>query len=353
MELVDGIAWTDGDRALVYASRRRPNPAYLRSTVQQLSSVKTYAVPIVEEEWAAEVHHYLQHGTTAVAAMRAKLAANPAHWRPAVEAAIDRAATLQGPLEVDPEAVLVALEVCPLFAAMPYWIAREGIAFALRALVRCHQIVGDSKLHGYGSGNFVIERPWVMHGSYATAWHLLRGSLADAIEPAYDEALLAADGLRLEAGAMLRGLLAFAFPDETAWTEHAAPGMIEIAESTPHGYTPALARYVSVAPLAVANQIVGCTTNTALARADLLTMLAFRGAAGGVKVIDTAVRSASSHDVRKEYARVLIIVHTSEAAEVLDGLGGFAPNALMPIKRMHAKAMAKAMASKKKPTRKT
>ena len=192
-EVVDGIAWTTAMRERVYPSRRIANPAMV---VERLSRSRM-TFPI-DANAARALSRYPVFDR--VNEVKSAVARNPAAWRRAVEVAIARASEPLGDeLDVDVEAATVALQLIPLYAAMPHWLAAGGIQFALRTLIRCHGIVNGDRIP-LGGGAWVIEtRNYSVHqpSSHGDAWTLLRCMLADSIEPVYDECHGIADEARL------------------------------------------------------------------------------------------------------------------------------------------------------------
>ena len=138
IEINDDIAWTPALRTRVYPSRRYPNAAYRDAQLQRVGLTHPLD-PRACRDLAAS---YWDARTRAAALAATGLANNPPHWRATVAAALARTAQTdrQSRLDVDTEAAAVVLELCPLFAALPYWLASAGLPFALRALSRCHEL---------------------------------------------------------------------------------------------------------------------------------------------------------------------------------------------------------------------
>jgi hypothetical protein len=320
------IAWTPADRALVYPSRRVENPGYLAGLLAHISSKQTYTLPLDVDVWRGEVRYWWGAEKRTVERVVAGAANNPGPWRRIVDEVIARctAAPPGDELDVDVEAAMVALEISPLYAAMPYWLAAGGVLFALRALARCHQLDSYARTHGYGAaGTWLVEVDYTSRDD--SAWQWLRGMLATAIAPVYDECHGIADALRQHAHPFFAGLLAFAFPDEQSWADDAAPGIIDRASAVPRGYTPAIARFLAVASLDDACALLACTTNEAIDRADLVTALAHHGPAG-VRVIEAAIDAATNDAQRRMWCHVLLMVRTPEAGRIFAKLARRAPH---------------------------
>jgi hypothetical protein len=318
IEIVDAIEWTPEMRARVYPSRRIANPALVTTQLSQSRMM----FPIDDDE-ARALARYPVHPRVEDAMV--DVARNPASWRPAVERAIARAGEpLAGPPEVDVEAATVALQFLPLYAAMPYWLSAGGIPFALRVLIRCHGIVNADRLPGGAA--FLLETRKHSVGqpsNHADAWLLLRGMLADAVEPVYDECHGIADEARLrvrrgkpaECGLAL--MLAFAFPDEPAWAQAVAKSALALTDGFNELYVDALARYIAVAPAEVAVELLTRVSNTALDEGDLITALAHHGAATGVKIYQAALKRAGNDALRKHWGSDLLAVRTTDAGKAL------------------------------------
>jgi hypothetical protein len=153
-KIVDGIAWTPELRARVYPARTIANPTYRDDFLRTVDL--TY--PIDADAAREGAARYWKSEKTDIARAKEGLKKNPAHWRSAVEAVLARCKKPQvdQPLDVDVEAATVALEICPLFMALPYWIAAGGIPFAMRALIRCHEVVSYAWVYGYSN-----TRTWI------------------------------------------------------------------------------------------------------------------------------------------------------------------------------------------------
>jgi hypothetical protein len=322
-ETVDGIAWTPESRARVYASRRIRNPAYRLSLLEGAS----VSYPFDAKACRDSALYYWSEKRK-LERVEAGLANNPPGWRGAVETALARGKKPKQdiPLDIDVEAATVTLELCPLFAAMPYWLATGGIVFALRTMIRCHELASYAKQHGYSeAGTWILEtrrHSFDRPEDNADAWELLRAMLADAVEPIYDEAHGIADEARLRtAGSVanesaLQLLLPFAFPDESAWAAAASKPALALAKQAKRGYTPGLARYVAVAPVETAIELLTCTINTAVSADDLVTVLAHHGAEGGARVLEAALDGAANEAQRKTWCEVLLAVRTDEVGRL-------------------------------------
>src|SRR5215207_4288036 len=130
----DFVAWTPELRADVLPTRHFQNAACRLALLSQ-SGIRTYPF---DDEARSQMRGRLTTSPSLRGRAIAGLANNPAHWRAAIDAAF---ANIERPsdrtLDIDAEVAAVALELYPLWIALPYWLAEGGIVFALRALIRC------------------------------------------------------------------------------------------------------------------------------------------------------------------------------------------------------------------------
>jgi hypothetical protein len=321
----DLIAWTPELRARIYPSRKHPNPAHWKAWFEDVG----YPIDPTKARKAAAYYWAEKRSHTRV---KAGMKNNPAAWRPVVEAALAhaKAPNKPRPLDVELEVATVTLELCPVFAAVPYWVSAGGLPFALRALIRCHEVTSSQLQHGYGdhglwmvdTRDYSIDRPKDNCG----AWESLRALLSEAIEPVYDECHGIADEARLRhAGgkpdqSALAMLLPFAFPDEKAWAKAGASAAIGLAKQAKRAGTGGLARFVSVASVDDAVELLTVTINDAVNGDDLVTALAMHGAAGGVKILEAALATAPNNEVRDEWCQILLAVRTADAMKAFERL---------------------------------
>ena len=358
------IAWTPELGALVYSSRARRNPAFVAETLRSFD-VTSPIDPVKARKAAAEYWK----DKRALARVKLAFDNNPPVWKPIVEKVIARGKkpNAEAPLDLELEAATVTLQMCPLHAAVPYWIAAGGIPFALRALIRCHGLLCSALEFGYRRqgvdlGLWILETrklsvDWP--AGYADAWALLRALLSEAVEPIYDEAHGIADQALLATAtgnpneSALQILLPFAFPDERAWAKAGAKAAIGLAKQRKRGYTPALASFVSVAPAAAAIELLGSTVNDAITAADLATALAHLGTPDGVKVLEAALATAPNAADRERWGAVLFAVRTGEAMKAFARLAKHpkGKTTFAPLAKRHRELMlATAAAKPGKPT---
>jgi hypothetical protein len=314
-EVVDGIAWTPALRELVIPSRRIANGAADPLDVDATRRLASYAS----------------------ASKEASVERSAAAWRPAVAEAIARAGKPipDGEPDLEVEVATTMLDLRPVYAAIPYWLTMGGVGFALRVLIRCHEVEcrRDGKLR------FLVESRDLSTSTadaHHNAWRLLRIALASSVEPLYDEAHGIADAARLAESkrplgqAGLLPLLAFAFPDELAWAEQAAPharALLTAAHKRTkkmwgnRTFSPALARFIAVAPVDTAVAMLTEAINTGLEESDLITALAHHGAAGGAAIYHAALAHTAVNDAtRKLWSSHLVAIRTPDARRVLTRL---------------------------------
>jgi hypothetical protein len=334
------IAWTDDARARVYPSRAMLNPAFLPAQVARLGSANPWRFPFDAEACYAQARrHWARPSRRIDALVRTGLAQNPQRWRDAVERAVaaERPEELV-PLDIDVEAVTVALELCPAFAAMPLWLAAEGPGFAAAALAAVHRLDSFAKREGYldARGTWIVEtgaREWHTPEYADSAWFLLRGALATADDATHAAARARAEALRERAPAVVQAMLGFAFADD-AWATATCAEAIAIASRQKKLWSWMFARLATVASRADAEALV--RGNRAVDEADLLTLLARHGA-DALPIVVAAIEGSSHNDHRKACARVLLRVHTEAAAAAFGRLAKH--KALAPIAKQHAAAM--------------
>jgi len=318
-EIVDGIAWTAWLRGEVIPSRRFPNPVH-RAKLLKNSGALDY--PLDRDHCFRIFVSYGRQESCQRQRARAisGLATNPPAWRAAVERAIGNAAhpESRGPFDVDAEAAAVTLEIYPLWVAFSYWLAEAGIVFALRALVRCHDVSPLLRDSDPGDTNYLFDRPDDKRGLVThDRWELLRCMLADAIEPTYDEAHGIADLARIRAAdPEVQLLIAFAFPDEHAWARDAAKAALALAKQRRGVFT--LASYLTVAPIETAMKLVDRSPNW-MVTSKIATLLAHHGVEA-TPVLAKLLSRAGSDSQRSNLCDYMLSIRTAEARRALDRL---------------------------------
>ncbi len=244
---------------------------------------------------------------------RAGLAKVPAAERAMMEGALEIRDEKRMPneLDADVEVALVALEIQHVFSAMPFWIAKEGLEFAMRTLARCHAYHSSGHDHGYGNHGV-----WVVHapdeaGSYPeyadSGWQLLRARLATAEDETYAAMRAIADEIRAKASSTVKAFLAIAFATERAWADDAANEVL--AEKHPSGWCKGL---VTVASVDLATRLAR-NEEWALEEDEIATLLAREGGAAA-PVLVAALDASSNNAERKRIAKLLATIETEEAA---------------------------------------
>lgn len=318
-ELVDGIAWTAWQRGEVLPSRRFPNPAH---RAKLLKSCGALDYPLDRDHCFRNFVAYGRQESCQRQRARAisGLASNPPAWRAAVEQAIENAAhpESRGPFDVDAEAAAVTLEIYPLWVALSYWLAEAGIVFALRALVRCHDISPLARDSDPGDTTYLFDRPDDRRGLVThDRWELLRCMLADAIEPTYDEAHGIADLARIRAqDPEVQLLIAFAFPDEHAWARDAAPAALALSKKRRGVF--ALANYLTVAPIKTAMKLVDRSPSWMVSN-RIATLLAHHGAEA-TPVLAKLLSHAGNDSQRSNWCDYMLSIRTAGATRALDRL---------------------------------
>ncbi|OJY15750.1 MAG: hypothetical protein BGO98_24065 [Myxococcales bacterium 68-20] len=310
------IHWTAESQALVYPTRAEPNASYLPSVLKAVSSRNPLTWPFdVAQAWTGarawdhrreieRAQNGLGSATTELRAVMERAIAERQRTSPPDEA-----------LDVDVEAATVALDIAHTWSIVPYWIAKQGVPFALEALVRAHALEPSHNKHGYGSGKIWLEESWDHSARLdsGTGWNILRGCLAVADAPLYDEARRVANRLRPSLPLGIRSAVAFAFPDERAWVAEAAQAVFD----EPQRWHGDIRRLVATADLETAERLAD-SMELYFDETFLFTVLARHGAAGA-RVIGAAMTAAPNNDLRKRHAKVLVNVAAESAAAILAG----------------------------------
>jgi hypothetical protein len=303
------IAWTDELRAEVWSWRGHVNPEFEREELAQIKDLKACF---------KQRRQYMGYDGHLRPYFRAGLGRADAALKPMMERALatrDDTKLPTGPLDQDTEIAFVALEIQPIFSAMPFWIAKQGLEFAFRTLVRCHQYWTSGDEHGYGNHGV-----WVMHDDtragthpeYAeSAWQLLRAVLAQADDATYAKMRKLASELRAPAHVAVQSLIAIAFATERAWADEAAAAVLAQGKAA-SGWSKSLVTVASIerATALARNEEWGFMED------EILTLLAREGSAA-VPVIVAALESAGNNAERKRYGKLLALVETVEAASAL------------------------------------
>ncbi|CAN5671414.1 hypothetical protein BH09MYX1_BH09MYX1_41200 [soil metagenome] len=308
------IEWTDELRALVFSTRAAPNAAYLAKHLGHANATVTLTNVKLAHAKHRDWGHWAHENQ--IARVRSGLPKTAPALRPVVERALeDREQRMppSGSLDLDVEAALVALDLGDTWSGIPFWAAKEGIAFALRAFVRVHQLSPSNHRHGSG-GAFWLEESWesVHRVDGSTAWHILRGLVTAAPEAEYAALRSLAEKLRAAVPLGLRPSLGFVFPDERAWVREDAAGVLADPKSW-HGDTRWL---VTNADVDQAEPLARTEEGRTYGTEHLVSILA-RCGDEGARVLDALIRGAGRNDLRKDFAKLLALVATPEAASLL------------------------------------
>ena len=141
------IDWTPELEALAFSTRAAVNPAWLGKLYDDVPYPFEVKVAYAN---ARDWDHQRELRMIELGRERA-----PQKLRPVMDRVIEARkakAPPSGRLDLDVEAALVALEVAHTFSIVAYWIAKEGVDFAIRALVRAHGLVPSHYEHTYSVG---------------------------------------------------------------------------------------------------------------------------------------------------------------------------------------------------------
>jgi hypothetical protein len=300
------VAWTDELQAEVWSWRGHVNPAFEREYVELSKDLGACFEKRIE---------YMGYDSHLRPFFKAGLGRVDAALKPMMQAALDvrdDKKLPKGPLEAETEIALVALEIQPVFAAMPFWIAKEGLEFALRTLVKCHEFWTSGDEHGYG-----LHGVWIMHdrtreGSHPeyadSAWQLLRALLASADDASYAHMRTVASELWKGAPTVIKAFIASAFTTEPDWAREAAAEVLAQGDAA-SGWSMALVTVTDIDDAAK----LAARTDWEIGQPELLTLLARVGSAAA-PVVAAALGSASNNEFRKRYAKLLALIETEEAA---------------------------------------
>ncbi len=324
------VVWTDAQLAKVYSTRAQVNPEHLTEGSNRGPCWLVGAPPFHVDEWFAKARDKSRHnsssgweewvetileGATHATPPMADLA------RRAIE--LYRGGDRPPALDLDVEVAMAELELQAEYDAFPFWVAAEGLPWALRALVRMHELANsehDVHYHSLSEGLWLIET--TAHagdqvGECLSSWRLLRGLVAVADDETYQATRAVAAQVWDDASTAVRTALSFVFADEPGWAEEAARAYLDAGLDGEglNGSGAATGMLVAGASPGLAARIVAGQPGS-IDEPTLLTMLARLGPAA-IPVLDAGLRHARSNDERLRYARVLAMIHTPEAARTL------------------------------------
>lgn len=327
------VIWTPELRLHVHASRAHPNPAFLAARLQRrglaypLEADACFA--LAAKSWRED---YPSHRTKAL--MRTGLLNNTPHWRAVVEAALARCEQpdLATPLEVDLEAASITCHLSRLWSSSGYWVTRGGVAFAVRALARCAELTTYGKEHYYidERGDWMVEdrsRSTSEPEGLSEEWPILRALIAEASDTEYAAARDAAAEI-IERSASdkpwERGMLLwlpFAFPDEPAFAEVGRETALELSEilsthkNVSDPATLAVARYLSVASIETGLAVLA-HRKAVIGFADVLTIIAHRGLATAMPVLEASLDKLASETDRKAWCKAYFALRVPAIVEL-------------------------------------
>ncbi|MCT2544049.1 SMI1/KNR4 family protein [Streptomyces atratus] len=320
------VVWTDEQRGKVYSTRARVNPDHLTEGLGRgpcwLAAVPPFDAAgcfaeardksrhAMDQGWEYAVHEVeegARHAAPSMAALGLRAAA------------LYRSDERPDVLDLDVEVAMVELQLQATWDAVPFWLAAEGVAWTLRAMLRLHELAHNRhEVHCdpglEWSGTWLIET--TAHASFQVAecessWQLLRGVLAVADEADHHAARAVAAAAFDVAPVPVKAALSFVFPDEREWADRAAEDCL--AQGC--GGDKVVRMLVTTAGVDRGERLVerqpGC-----LDEATLLTLLAREGA-GAAPVLDSAMRHARGNNERLVSAHHLAMIRTRDAAERL------------------------------------
>lgn len=323
------VVWTPELRLQVHASRAQPNPAFLverlgrRGLAYPLEAGACFA--LAAKSWRED---YPSHRTKTL--MRTGLATNAPHWHALVVAALARCEhpDVEAPLDVELEAASITCHLSRLWSSSGYWVTRGGVAFAVRALARCAELTTYGKDHLYldERGDWIVEarsRSTSQPEGLTDEWPILRALIAEAPDAEYAAARDAAaaiiersaSGKPWERGMLL--WLPFAFPDEPAFAEVGRATALEISEivSTTKNIsdpaTIAIARYLSVASIETGLAVLA-HRKAVIKFSDVLTIIAHRGLATAMPLIEASLAKAVTETDRKTWCKAYFALRVPE-----------------------------------------
>ncbi|MEW2633542.1 SMI1/KNR4 family protein [Streptomyces sp. NPDC048389] len=331
------VVWTEEQRGKVYSTRAHVNPDHLTEGLERGPCWLAAAPPFDAELCFAEARDKSRHDSDRGREYEVGSVKKGArHAEPSMAelglraAALYRSGERPDGLDLDVEVAMAELQLQVTQAAVPFWLAAEGVVWTLRAMLRLHELAHSRHKVHYDprwewSGTWLIET--TAHASSqvaecASSWRLLRGVLAVADEAEYREARAVAAAAFDVAPVPVKAALSFVFSDEREWADRAAEDCL----AQGGGSDEVVRMLVTTARVDLGERLVerqpGC-----LDAATLLTLMAREGA-GAAPVLDAAMRHARGNNERLVFARYLAMIRTRDAAERLGawrGNGRLAP----------------------------
>ena len=315
------LEFTEAQRAMIYSSQGHINSAWFlylaagtghrfpKTLPLDVAACLEFARPGFDGRMTIE---------KSINRVRTGMAHAPIELHSLIERAI---ATLEivgvptDPLDADVEAAMLALQFQSAYAAVPYWIAKEGVAFALRAFVAGHGYEHSHFKHNYTAKGDWITKSWDACASveYAeSGWKFLRcfAAMLDAVD--YRALVGVVEELRPAVPLAVRLGMDFVIPTERAWID------ADIAEAfaNPKTWNGSARHFVTLCNLQDAVR-APAFKEAYYAEDHLLNVLAQHGADGGAQVLHAMLEHAPNNDKRKEYIKVLATAISVEAGNVM------------------------------------
>ncbi len=308
------LDFSEAQRAQLYSAQGNVNPAWFEELTDSAAPLDVAAC-LVDARPDFDGRRSI---AKAIDRVRTGMAHAPKESHPLIERAI-AARELGGvptePLDAEVEAAMVALEFQPVYAAVPYWIAKQGVGFALRAFVRTHGYEHSHYKHNYTAKGDWITESWdacarVEHDE--SGWKLLRccAAMLDAAE--YQALVALVAELRPHVPLGVRLGMDFVVPTERAWIE------TDIAEAfaNPKAWRGSSRLFITLCNLPDALR-APVLHETYYAEEHLLNVLASHGADEGARVVHAMLTHAPNNDNRKDYIKVLACAVSIAAGNVM------------------------------------
>ncbi len=315
------LEFSDAQRALIYSSQRNINPLWF----SHLAASAGHRFPTVLPLDVAACLQFARPDfdgrrtvPESISRVRTGLAHAPTELHNLIERAITAREYIEVPvasLDAEVEAAMLALEFQSAYAAVPYWIAKAGVAFALRAFVRSHAYE-----HSHHKHNYTVKGDWITASWDACArieyaelgWQFLRCFAAMLDDAQYVALLTVVAGLRQGAPLGVRLGMDFVVPTEHAWIA------ADVAEAfaNPTIWSGSLRHFVTLCNLQDAVRAPSFK-EAYYTDEHLLNVLARHGADAGAQVLHAMLEAAPNNDKRKEYIKVLAAAVSVEAGNVM------------------------------------
>lgn len=315
------LEFTEAQRAMIYSSQGHINSAWFlylaagtghrfpKTLPLDVAACLEFARPSSDGRMTIE---------KSIERVRTGMAHAPTELHSLIERAIaarELVGVPQGALDADVEAAMLALQFQSAYAAVPYWIAKEGVAFALRAFVAGHSYEHSHFKHNYTAKGDWITKSWDACASVEYAengWKFLRCFAAMLDDVDYRALVGVVEELRPAVPLALRLGMDFVVPTERGWIE------ADIAEAfaNPKTWNGSARHFITLCNLQDA--VRAPTFKEAYYAEDhLLNVVSQHGADGGALVLHAMLEHAPNNDKRKEYIKVLATAVSVDAGNVM------------------------------------